>query len=80
MIAQRQSYVANLAAAQAGLQAGESVDAAMRLAACEPSIRAWEWSYLEFSLDQSVTTFEGDGASKAPPWLYQEMLMKRKRC
>ena len=54
--AQWQSYVANIAAADAHMRAGELSAAQQRLLNCEPSLRGWEWRYVWARSDTSKAT------------------------
>jgi len=54
--AQWQSYVANIAAADAHLRAGELTAAQQRLLQCETWLRGWEWRYLWARSDSSIAT------------------------
>lgn len=53
LLARRREYVANVAAASAALQAGESEAARLRLDACAPELRRFEWHHLALALDAS---------------------------
>ena len=55
-VAQWQSYVANVAAADLHLQNRDVREARRRLAMCEPALRGWEWQYLFAKSDGSLAT------------------------
>jgi len=57
--AERQSYLANLAAAHASLRMRETGEAKRLLEACPKRFRGWEWHYLDLATDTSLATFEG---------------------
>ena len=57
--AHRQSYVANIVAAQASIEAGEIKTARVRLDQAPSELRGWEWKYLHAQLDQSLTVLRG---------------------
>ncbi|GMV26883.1 MAG: hypothetical protein AMXMBFR58_29140 [Phycisphaerae bacterium] len=57
--AEYQSYVANIVAAEASLKALEADIARTRLDACEPSLRSWEWHWLDAMLPSSSGHFDG---------------------
>ena len=59
--AQWQSYVANIAAADAHMRAGELSAAQQQLLKCEPSLRGWEWRYLWARSDTSMATLYAAG-------------------
>ncbi len=63
----RQTYVANLLAAEASLRTGEMREAKRRLLACDPALRSWEWRHLYARTDDSVAVIDGGGA---PDWSY----------
>jgi len=60
-----QSYIANITAADACLQAGEAPEAKRRLAACDESMRGWEWRYLNRMADSSIKVLLPDDAAQA---------------
>lgn len=51
--ARRREYVANVAAASAALRAGKGEEARLRLDACAPDLRRFEWHHLALALDAS---------------------------
>jgi len=57
--AQRQSYVASLAAAHASLRTYEVREAKQLLRACPRALRGWEWNHLLLATDTSVAVFRG---------------------
>ena len=57
--AERQSYLANLAAAHASLRMFETGEAKALLAACAERYRGWEWRHLQRSTDTSLARLEG---------------------
>ncbi len=57
--AEFQSYVANIVAADAELQAHGIAEARMRLSRTPPHLRNWEYSYLQGQLDRSTRTIRG---------------------
>jgi eukaryotic-like serine/threonine-protein kinase len=54
----RQSYVANIAAADLAIQLGSAQEAQRRLARADQSLRSWEWNHLSLVADSSVWRFE----------------------
>ncbi|MGQ0554213.1 MAG: WD40 repeat domain-containing serine/threonine-protein kinase [Planctomycetota bacterium] len=54
-----QSYLANLRAAAAYLQRGNSVEARERLSACAPELRGWEWRHASRFVDADVRILSG---------------------
>jgi len=54
--AERQAYVASLAAASAALRAHDVGEARQQLARAPEPLRGWEWRHLEGRLDDSVRT------------------------
>jgi hypothetical protein len=60
--AQRQSYLANIAAADMNLRGGAAVEATRRLEQIRPQLRGWEWRYLYLKTDTSVATIGAAGA------------------
>jgi WD40 repeat protein len=56
--AQWRSYVANIAAADLHLRAGETAMATRRLEACEPELRGWEWRHLWLKSDSSLSRIQ----------------------
>jgi WD40 repeat protein len=56
--AERQSYLANLAAAHASLRMHETREAKQLLEACPERFRGWEWRQLRLSADTSVRTLD----------------------
>ncbi len=56
-----QAYVANVAAADAALQAGDSTAAARRLDHAPPHLMNWEWSYLSRLSDRPTGAEVGTG-------------------
>jgi len=80
--AQRQAYLANVAAATSALQNRDVVEMRQRLEAAPKVLRGWEWHYLWARLDESLRTIpiekgEGwlalspDGASVA--WIQKKL-------
>jgi len=61
-IAERQAYIANILAADASLRTGDLQEARRRLDACPPDLRAWEWRYLDRTIDSSDAILAGTGA------------------
>lgn len=57
--AEYQAYIANIAAADIALSAGEAKAAEHYLAACPKSLRNWEWRYLSTAGDQSFLVLKG---------------------
>ncbi len=55
------AYTANLALAQAALQSGNRLEAALRLEQCPESRRGWEWNVLRASADTSAYTYQAHG-------------------
>jgi WD40 repeat protein len=58
-----QSYVANISACVSNLRHGSPRDAAERLRACEPSLRQWEWQFLNNRVDTSIDLIEDASAA-----------------
>jgi len=56
--AERQSYLANLAAAHASLRMHETREAKQLLAASPEALRGWEWRHLELSADTALRVIE----------------------
>jgi len=57
--AERKSYLANLAAANASLRMRDSAEAKRLLAACPERYRGWEWYYLDRATDTSLGALSG---------------------
>jgi WD40 repeat protein/predicted Ser/Thr protein kinase len=55
-LADKRAYAANIAAAQAAMNATDVAAARQRLDAASPHLRNWEWRYLRSRLDSSLTT------------------------
>jgi WD40 repeat protein len=55
-ISQRQSYIANIAAADLNLRSNEVLEARRRLLACPQELRGWEWRHLFLKSDSSLAT------------------------
>jgi WD40 repeat protein len=53
-----QSYVGNVGSALAALEIGSASEARRRLAACDESLRGWEWRYLNERADGSLRTLD----------------------
>ena len=64
--AERQSYVANVYAADASLVRNDVVTARRRLRAAPETLRRWEWHYLYRRLDLSLATFPGNLLALSP--------------
>ncbi|NOT01177.1 MAG: protein kinase [Phycisphaerales bacterium] len=58
-MADYESYVANIAAADAAIAAGDGGAALSRLQTVPAELRNWEWHYLIRQADQSVATWSG---------------------
>ena len=56
-----QAYAANIAAAQASIEAGRVDVAREHLNLCPPERRGWEWNHLHSRLDESVLTIQLGG-------------------
>ncbi|HEX5139292.1 MAG TPA: protein kinase [Planctomycetota bacterium] len=56
--AERQSYLANLAAAHASLRMHETREAKQLLAASPEALRGWEWRHLELSADTALRVLD----------------------
>ncbi|MHC4991507.1 MAG: WD40 repeat domain-containing protein, partial [Planctomycetota bacterium] len=54
-----QSYVANVAAAIAALEAGETRETRRRLEAAPAALRGWEWHHIDAALDDSEALLRG---------------------
>lgn len=59
LLAQRQSYAANLIAADLHVRSNEISEARRRLMLCPPALRSWEWRYLLWKSDTSITMLAG---------------------
>jgi WD40 repeat protein len=59
--AQRESYAANLAAAELLLRNNQMDSAQERLLACEPKLRNWEWRHLWHRRDSSLARWHSQG-------------------
>jgi WD40 repeat protein/predicted Ser/Thr protein kinase len=59
-IAQKQSYSANLNAAELLLRAGEATEARHRLLLSRTDLRGWEWKHLFLKTDSSIATLHPD--------------------
>ena len=60
------AYAAGLSAADLGLRAQEVGESKRRLAACDPSLRGWEWRHLALRADASERVLEGrDGTVRS---------------
>ncbi|MGQ0614301.1 MAG: WD40 repeat domain-containing serine/threonine protein kinase [Planctomycetaceae bacterium] len=57
--AMRQSYVANIVAADASLRTNAAREALLRLESCPPALRGWEWRYLHGKADSSRLSLRG---------------------
>jgi len=57
--ARRQSYVANVLAAEAGLRVHKTREAKQRLEACDPAMRGFEWRHLLLVSDTSDAALRG---------------------
>ncbi len=55
--AERQTYRANLIAAESSLRLEELPRASAALDACEPALRGWEWRHLALQTDESVQSW-----------------------
>lgn len=64
----RQSYAANMAAAQAALARHDTVSARRYLAGCSEAMRGWEWYHIQGQTDESLTSLRlaGDATAIAP--------------
>jgi len=60
--ATRNSYVANIVAAESSLRLGEIEQARRRLFKCPRKLRGWEWFYLRKKVDQSTMVLRRDRA------------------
>ena len=61
--AKEQGYVANVTAANAGLAAGEILEAKRHLVACAPELRGFEWHHLSLRADASIAALLGHEGS-----------------
>lgn len=61
-LAQRREYAANVAAANAALLAGNGPEARLRLDACAPEMRGFEWRHLDLALRGALMTVEAHAA------------------
>ena len=62
-VADEQSYLANLFAADLFFRSGQTTDAKKRLAASPTTLRGWEWSYLYAKADASQAVLGGGGGA-----------------
>ena len=60
--AQRQSYLANIAAADMNVRGGAAAEATRRLEQIGPALRGWEWRHLYLKTNTSVATLGAAGA------------------
>jgi len=58
-VAERQSYAANLIAADLHIRSNEIGEARRRLSQCPAALRGWEWRYLLWKTDTSIATLPG---------------------
>src|ERR1017187_6447629 len=65
--AQRESYVANIAAASSAIEHSDPADAGGRIRMLDRSLRGWEWRYLNAQLDSSVLALWGRGYTNNCP-------------
>ena len=61
-IAHRQSYLANIAAADLNVRGGAAAEATRRLEQVAPALRGWEWRHLYLKTNTSVATLGAAGA------------------
>jgi hypothetical protein len=61
--AQRQSYLANIAAADVNVRGGAAAEATRRLEQIGPALRGWEWRHSYLKTDTSVATLGAAGAA-----------------
>ena len=59
---QKESYVANVRAADLHLRSGEVSEARRRLASADPDLRGWEWRHLFLKSDASIGMLASGGA------------------
>jgi len=64
----RQSYIANIVAADSSLRMHEVAEAKRRLAACDPKLRNWEWRHLSREADSSIAEFRDTGNVPVRAW------------
>jgi WD40 repeat protein/serine/threonine protein kinase len=62
-VADRQSYLANITAADLLIQSNQPAEARRRLAAAPSSLRGWEWEYLFGQTDASTMTLGSGGGA-----------------
>ena len=60
--AHRQSYLANIAAADMNVRGGAAAEATRRLEQIGPALRGWEWRHLYLKTNTSVATLGAGGA------------------
>jgi eukaryotic-like serine/threonine-protein kinase len=60
--AHRQSYLANIAAADMNVRGGAAAEATRRLEQIAPALRGWEWRHLYLKTNTSVATLGAAGA------------------
>ncbi len=65
VLAERQSYVANLNDAEAHIRSSEIALAQRFLLLCPPALRGWEWRHLWHEADTSIATLYAQQASQA---------------
>jgi WD40 repeat protein/serine/threonine protein kinase len=61
ILAERQSYAGNLAAAELYLRTEGSLAARSRLLLCPPGLRDWEWRHLWYKSDPNLVTLQAQG-------------------
>jgi serine/threonine protein kinase/WD40 repeat protein len=61
LLTERQSYAGNLAAAELSLGLREPATAQLRLHACPPALRGWEWRQLFYDSDPSLAELTAGG-------------------
>jgi len=61
LLAQRQSYTARLSAADSLLRSNEVAEAKRQLLSCPANLRGWEWRFLMWKADSSITTVRAQG-------------------
>jgi len=61
LLAQRQSYTARLSAADLLLRSNDVAEAKRQLLSCPANLRGWEWRYLMWKADSSITTVRAQG-------------------
>ncbi len=68
LLTQRQSYAGSLAAGELSLRLQEPATAQLRLHACPPALRGWEWRHLFYDSDPSLGELTASGRFLRHPY------------